>query len=62
VSSQASKECADLIDKEPWEGQGGKDTENYQAIVPAGARPAEGSGFSGQVQDASLISQGKLKV
>lgn len=42
-----------------WEGCVRRAMKGCQAIVPAGDRQAEDSEFSGQAQEASLISQGQ---
>lgn len=39
----------------------GKEMKGCQATVPAGDRQAEDSEFSGQAQEASLISQGQVE-
>lgn len=39
----------------------GREMKGHQATVPAGDRQAEDSEFSGQAQEASLISQGQVE-
>lgn len=61
MSSQDSKKHTELMFGGFGRGSVGRPMEGCQPTVPAGDRQAEDSEFSGQAQEASLISQGQVE-
>lgn len=60
MSSQDSRKCTRFMVGGFGRGSVGRAMEGCQATVPVGDRQAEDSEFSGQAQEASLISQGQV--